>query len=58
MKSKRITTDKKRICLKCNKLFDSNGPHNRICDNCEKINVKIFNKERVTLGSNPDERYN
>jgi hypothetical protein len=25
----------KRTCLRCGQSFDSAGPHNRICDNCE-----------------------
>ena len=24
-----------RKCLKCQKMFDSDGPHNRICDECK-----------------------
>ena len=27
-----------RICLRCNYVFDSEGPHNRICEDCTVIN--------------------
>ena len=30
----------KRKCLKCGKLFQSKGPANRICKNCNEINLK------------------
>jgi phage FluMu protein Com len=29
---------KQRACLKCNHLFDSAGPGNRICRRCQQIN--------------------
>ncbi len=32
---------KKRICLKCERLFSSRGPHNRICDYCKWYDSKI-----------------
>ena len=32
---------KKRTCLKCNKLFDSTGPGNRICKRCRQINDRL-----------------
>ena len=28
-----------RRCLRCNKLFNSEGPHNRICDECKRHDV-------------------
>lgn len=31
-----------RICLKCNKSFDSKGPWNRICYECTRKNDKIY----------------
>lgn len=33
-RAKRIL--KKRVCLRCNKKFDSTGPGNRICRECHK----------------------
>lgn len=35
------TTDRKRRCLKCEKAFDSNGAHNRICPTCDDENGRI-----------------
>lgn len=32
---------KKRTCLKCNRLFDSMGPGNRICRRCQQINARL-----------------
>ncbi len=32
---------KKRTCLKCNRLFDSTGPGNRICRPCRQINDRL-----------------
>ncbi len=32
---------KKRTCLKCNKLFDSTGPGNRICPRCRQSNDRL-----------------
>jgi phage FluMu protein Com len=32
---------KKRTCLKCNKLFNSEGPANRICPRCQRINSQL-----------------
>lgn len=34
-------TRKKRTCLKCDKLFDSSGPGNRICRRCQRINDRL-----------------
>jgi hypothetical protein len=33
---------KKRTCLKCNHLFDSEGPGNRICPACRRINNRLM----------------
>jgi len=27
---------KKRLCLRCEKKFNSEGNHNRLCDSCRK----------------------
>jgi hypothetical protein len=32
---------KQRTCLKCNKLFDSTGPGNRICRRCQQVNDRL-----------------
>lgn len=32
---------KQRTCLVCNNLFDSTGPANRRCSNCEKEVKKL-----------------
>ena len=32
---------KQRTCLKCNKLFKSVGPGNRICRRCQLINARL-----------------
>lgn len=32
---------KKRTCLKCQRLFDSRGPGNRICSRCQEINDRL-----------------
>jgi hypothetical protein len=35
------TQRKKRTCLKCDRLFDSAGPGNRICRRCQQINDRL-----------------
>ncbi len=32
---------KPRTCLKCNRLFPSAGPANRICQRCQRINDRL-----------------
>lgn len=32
---------KQRTCLKCNSLFESWGPANRICPGCDRINARL-----------------
>ena len=34
----------KRICLKCNRSFKSDGPFNRICSQCKLDHVVRVNK--------------
>jgi len=36
---------KPRTCLKCQELFDSAGPGNRICEPCARINARIRIRE-------------
>lgn len=35
------TQEKKRTCLKCDRLFLSAGPGNRICRRCQKVNARL-----------------
>jgi len=35
------TERRKRTCLKCNRLFDSAGPGNRICRRCQQVNDRL-----------------
>ncbi len=37
----KISLKKRRLCLKCGKNFLSNGPYNRLCENCVSTNAKI-----------------
>jgi len=30
-----------RVCLKCRKEFDSKGPANRLCANCNRDNLSV-----------------
>ena len=32
---------RQRTCLKCDQLFDSAGPGNRICESCVRINARV-----------------
>ena len=32
---------KKRMCLKCDHIFNSSGPSNRICRECQLINSRL-----------------
>lgn len=36
---------KKRLCLKCQKNFDSIGPGNRVCATCQSQNVSLGGRE-------------
>ncbi len=41
-----------RVCLKCDKLFNSTGPGNRICGECGRDNVHAYKRDAVkTFGS-------
>jgi len=44
---------KERTCLKCGKLFMSNGPGNRLCRDCQADNLKYSksqtNNVKITL---------
>lgn len=41
MKPKR----KQRICLCCDNLFMSEGPHNRLCKKCKKTSAYMFGED-------------
>lgn len=42
-----------RKCLKCNEMFKSDGPGNRICGECNRNNVHTCRKDPTrVLGSN------
>ena len=43
------TERKTRTCLKCSRLFNSAGPGNRICRNCQRINDRLprFTEEQM-----------
>lgn len=38
---------KKRICLRCNKKFNSTGPGNRICPKCSQHNIRTHNLPEI-----------
>jgi len=39
---------KKRICLRCDQSFESNGIHNRLCERCSNVNsAEFMTKERA-----------
>ncbi len=39
--SPKVKTAKKRLCLKCGKIFLSKGRYNRICEKCGMTNERI-----------------
>jgi hypothetical protein len=52
-KGKGMTTNRKekKICLRCNKKFSSDGDYNRICNACSTINEHMQkNQYSVTFG--------
>jgi phage FluMu protein Com len=49
---------KRRTCLKCNKLFDSAGPGNRICKRCAQINARIYITEEMLQSQRGLKRHN
>lgn len=49
---------KKRTCLKCNKLFDSKGPGNRICKRCSEINASLYLTEQQIQKQRGAKRHN
>jgi len=40
---------KKRVCLKCGESFESIGPGNRLCANCNHGNRRLSNRITVIL---------
>lgn len=49
---------KKRTCLKCNRLFSSWGPGNRICGDCQRINNRLMITEEQLQAQRGDKRHN
>lgn len=48
----KTTVDKARSCLKCDRMFPSNGPHNRICPKCESsASLEESGSRRVKSGA-------
>ena len=47
---------KQRTCLKCNRLFDSAGPANRICRRCLQINDRLPNLSEAQLKTQRGEK--
>ena len=46
-----------RVCLKCNKTFFSQGPANRICPRCHKLNWKLAQMPDRMLQSERGQKY-
>ena len=40
----KIASDKQRQCLRCNKMFGSTGPGNRICGKCNSANAQFVDR--------------
>lgn len=40
----KVKPDKQRQCMKCRKMFDSTGPGNRICRNCNSANARYVDR--------------
>ena len=49
---------KQRTCLKCNKLFDSAGPGNRICRWCAQANARLSVTEEQLQKQRGEKRRN
>lgn len=49
------TNGVERVCLRCNKLFPSTGPGNRICQPCDYLNHKV--RDGYQLGGVSPVRY-
>jgi hypothetical protein len=37
----RVKWKKKRLCLRCEKMFLSKGPYNRVCERCSLLNERM-----------------
>lgn len=42
---------KRRVCLRCNKKFNSEGPSNRICPKCIRNNQGVYERTQVETSS-------
>lgn len=47
-RSKRQVIYTTRACLKCNEDFESAGSYNRICERCNRQNIKVDNLRIVS----------
>jgi hypothetical protein len=36
-RSRRVKDRKERSCLRCDRVFLSEGPHNRLCESCRAL---------------------
>ena len=45
---------KKRICLRCERQFISEGPYNRLCDKCRMANERIASSVYSINGSSAE----
>lgn len=36
---------KARLCLRCGEKFLSEGPYNRVCEDCSVINARVYKNE-------------
>jgi len=43
---------KKRKCLKCDKIFTSQGTFNRLCETCTRVNKNEDTVESYAVGKN------
>ena len=48
---------KDRTCLKCGHLFLSEGPQNRICPKCKRINAKLGTISEAALQLQRGQKY-
>ena len=50
-----ISSNQKRVCLKCGEKFPSKGPFNRVCDKCSSMNERVANSTYAVRESSPSE---
>lgn len=52
----KLELKKKRICLKCGKMFISTGHYNRICEKCGQINARMESSMYAVSGASSDQQ--